>query len=46
MNLQDYSKIVLDHDPAIGEEEEEEEEGVLCLCVCVCVYGPKIDSPF
>ena len=44
MNLQDYSKIVLDHDPAIGEEEEEE-EGVLCLCVCACI-GPKIDSPF
>ena len=43
MNLQEYSKIVLDHDPAIGEEEEE--EGVLCLCVCVCI-GPKIDSPF
>ena len=42
MNLQEYSKIVLDHDPAIGEEEE---EGVLCLCVCVCI-GPKIDSPF
>ena len=43
MNVQEYSKIVLDHDPAIGEEEEE--EGVLCLCVCVCI-GPKIDSPF
>ena len=43
MNLQEYSKIVLDHDPTIGEEEEE--EGVLCLCVCVCI-GPKIDSPF
>ena len=41
--MQEYSKIVLDHDPAIGEEEEE--EGVLCLCVCVCI-GPKIDSPF
>ena len=35
MNLQEYSKIVLDHDPAIGEEEEE--EGVLCLCV----YRPQ-----
>ena len=45
MNLQDYSKIVLDHDPAIGEEEEEEEEGVLCLCVCVCVcMAPRLTA--